>query len=124
MTMIEDPASTVGIPIPDIISWNNETIWLREEVWKLIHDGKNDEGQKRDLIEVIERILKEKIEDIRTGDITSEEGERLAEECIGLKRAKEELLKERGAIKTVGEIIKKTEVEDQRRWLNLVKKVK
>ncbi|GEM_PF-1555433 len=122
---IEDPATAVGIQIPDNITWNGEEIRLREEVWKITHrSGEETEERKRALISIIDDLLRERINSIRNDDITVEEGERLTEECVGLERAKENLLKEKREAKPVTEEIREKEIEDQKRWLDLVKRVK
>ncbi len=122
MRLIEDPATAVGIQIPDRIVWNGMEIRLRDEVWELTHE-KNRKDRKKELLEILTSFIKVKIERIRTGDITMEEGENLAEECVGLKRAMEDLLNIKNE-SDMEEELKAREIEDQKRWLDLIRQVK
>lgn len=122
MRLIEDPATAVGIQIPDRIVWNGMEIRLRSEVWELTHE-KNRKERKKELLEILTSFIKAKIERIRTGDITIEEGEKLAEECVGLKRAMDDLLIVKNE-SDMEEELNTREIEDQKRWLDLIRQVK
>ena len=121
MRLIEDPATVVGIQIPDTIVWKGKEIELRNEIWELTHDEDKGERRKKELLEVLINLVREKIERIRSGDITMEEGEHLVEECVGLKRAMDDLQSRESNIE---EDMKARRISDQERWLRLIKRVK
>ncbi len=121
MRLMEDPATAVGIQIPGSIIWNGKEIKLRNEIWELTHDESEGERRKKELLEILNNLINEKIERIRTGDITMEEGEHLVEECVGLERAVDDL---QNRNRDIEEDMKNREIKDHKRWLKFIKRVK
>lgn len=117
---IEDPASMVGTEIPDMVIWNGKEIRLRNEIWKLNHSGSEREKRKKELLEVLNNLIEENIKRIRNEDITAEEGEEIVRETVGLKRAIDNLQKRDYEI----EDEESREINDQKHWLKLIKRIK
>ncbi len=118
---IEREGATVGADIPETVEVQGETVELRSFVFEVkrrdrIPPGETDrvERAKRNLRR--ERLQrKQRIED---GDITREEGERLAESIVGIDRAL-------NALESLGPTDLEAEQEakeaaDQKRWVRFL----
>lgn len=119
---IERESATVGASIPDQITVQGEEIDLREFVFEIRRRDTVPRGE-RERVEQAKRNLrrerlqrKQRIED---GDITREEGERLAEAIIGLDRALNEL--ENLAVDVEAEA-QAQETADRKRWTKFLQK--
>ncbi len=119
---IERESATVGASIPDQITVQGEEIDLREFVFEIRRRDTVPRGE-RERVENAKRNLrrerlqrKQRIED---GDITREEGERLAEAIIGLDRALNEL--ENLAVDVEAEA-QAQETADRKRWTKFLQK--
>ena len=120
---IEREGATVGASIPDQITVQGEEIDLQEFVFEIRRRDTVPRGE-RDRVEQAKRNLrrerlqrKQRIED---GDITREEGERLAEVIIGLDRALTEL-ETLGPVDVEAEAQAK-EAADRKRWTKFLQK--
>jgi hypothetical protein len=120
---IERESATVGASIPDQITVQGEEIDLREFVFEIRRRDTVPRGE-RERVEQAKRNLrrerlqrKQRIED---GDITREEGERLAEAIIGLDRALNEL-ENLGSVDVEAEA-QAQEAADRKRWTKFLQK--
>ncbi len=86
--------ATVGARIPDEIDVQDERVELRDFVFEIKRRETVPQGE-RDRVERAKRNLRkerlERLESIEEGEISREEGERLAESIIGIDRALEGL---------------------------------
>jgi len=120
LRQIEEPSSMVGTQVPDMIIWNGKEIRLRNEIWELNHSRSEGEKRKKELLELLNNLIEKNINRIRNGDITAEEGEEIVRETVGLKRAIDNLQGRDYEI----EDEESREINDQKRWLKLIKRIK
>ncbi len=115
--------ATVGRSIPDRIEIQGEEIALREFVFEIRRRETIPSGE-RDRVERAKRNLRrerrERKRRIEDGQISYEEGERLAEAIIGIDRALTEL-------ESLGPVDVEREAEtnktaDRKRWLQFLRK--
>ena len=120
---IEREGATVGASIPDQISVQGEEIDLQEFVFEIRRRDTVPRGE-RDRVEQAKRNLRrerlERKQRIEEGDITREEGERLAEAVIGLDRALNEL-ENLGPVDVAAEA-QVQETADRKRWTRFLQK--
>ena len=115
--------STLGIDIPDRIEIQGEPVHLREFVFEIKRRETIPAGE-RDRVERATRNLRrerlERKELIEAGEISFEEGEKLADAIIGIDRALEAL--ESLKPESVATEAKRQEAADTKRWLDFLKK--
>ena len=120
---IEREGATVGASIPDRITVQGEEIDLREFVFETRRRDTIPPGE-RDRVERAKRNLRrerlQRKQRIQEGDITREEGERLAEAIIGLDRALNEL-ENLGPVDVEAEA-QAQEAADRKRWTTFLRK--
>ncbi len=120
---IDRESSTLGVEIPDRIEIQGEEIRLREFVFEIKRRETVPAGE-RERVERAKRNLRrerlERRERIEAGEISFEEGERLAQAIIGIDRALEAL--ESLGSESVEAEAKRQEAADTKRWMNFLKK--
>ncbi|WP_436929711.1 DUF5788 family protein [Halosimplex halobium] len=115
--------ATVGATIPERIEIQGETIDLREFVFEIKRRDTVPAGERERVEQAktnLRRERKERKERIEDGDISREEGERLAEAIVGIDRAL-------NALENLGPTNLEAEIEaqetaDKKRWMNFLKK--
>lgn len=116
--------ATVGRSIPERIEIQGEEIDLREFVFE-IRRRETIPPSERDRVERAKRNLRrerrERKRRIEDGEISYEEGERLAEAIIGIDRALTEL-ESLGPVDVEREA-EANETADRKRWLQFLRKV-
>lgn len=119
---VEREAATVGARIPEEITVQGEPIALREFVFEVKRRETVPEGE-RERIDQAKRNLRrerlERLERLEEGDITREEGERLANSIIGIDRALEGLAQLGPA--DVESEIEAQKIADQKRWTRFMR---
>jgi hypothetical protein len=120
---IDREGATVGASIPDRITVQGEEIDLSEFVFEIKRRETIPAGE-RDRVETAKKNLrrerlqrKQRIED---GDVSFEEGERLANAIIGIDRALN-ALENLGETDLEGEM-DRSEQADRKRWMQFLKK--
>ncbi|PSP18983.1 hypothetical protein BRC62_02375 [Halobacteriales archaeon QH_10_67_13] len=115
--------ATVGQSIPERIEIQGEEIDLREFVFEIRRRETIPSGE-RDRVERAKRNLRrerrEREQRIEAGEISYEEGERLAEAIIGIDRALTEL-ESLGPVDVEREA-EANETADRKRWLQFLQK--
>lgn len=119
---VEREGATIGARIPEEITVQNEPIELREFVFEVKRRETVPEGE-RERVDQAKRNLRreriERLERLEEGDISREEGERLANSIIGIDRALEGL-RNLGPADVEGEI-EAQKVADQKRWTRFMR---
>ena len=114
--------ATVGATIPDRIDVQGEPVNLREFVFETKRRDTVPQGE-RERVERAKKNLRrerrERKEQIEAGDVSREEGERLAEAIIGIDRALN-ALESLGPTNLEAEI-RAQQTADKKRWMNFLK---
>lgn len=119
---VERDGATVGAAIPDRITVQGETIELREFVFEIKRRDTVPAGE-RDRVDRAKRNLRrERLERrrlIEEGEVSFEEGERIADGVVGIDRALE-------ALESLGAASVEREVEaqkaaDTKRWMSFLR---
>ena len=120
---IDREGATIGADIPDRIEIQGEELDLRSFVFEMRRRETIPAGE-RDRVEQAKRNLRrerrERRDLIEAGEISFEEGERLAGAIIGISRALEGL--ENLDATGVEADAQATEAADQKRWMQFLKK--
>jgi hypothetical protein len=119
---IDRESSTVGVDIPERIDVQGEEVELQEFVFEIKRRETVPPGE-RDRVEQAKKNLRrerlQRRQRIEDGEISFEEGERLAEAIIGIDRALESL--ESLGHEDVQAEADRQEAMDQKRWMNFLK---
>ena len=119
---VEREGSTIGVQIPEEITVQGEPIALQEFVFEIKRRETVPAGE-RERVEQAKRNLRkerlERLERLEEGDITREEGERLANAIIGIDRALEGL-QQLGPVNLEKEI-EAQELADRKRWTRFMR---
>jgi len=114
--------ATVGAEIPDEIDVQGEEIALREFVFEIKRRDTVPKGE-RDRVEEAKKNLRrerlQRLQRIEDGDVSYEEGERLAESIVGIDRALNALEQLRPV-----DLEQEAEVQqtaDRKRWMRFLK---
>ena len=115
--------ATVGAAIPDRIDIQGESVDLREFVFEIKRRDTVPPGERERVEQAKTNLRRERLQRkqrIEDGDISREEGERLAEAIIGIDRAL-------NALESLGPTDLEAEMEaqeraDKRRWMNFLQK--
>jgi hypothetical protein len=115
--------ATVGAAIPDRIDIQGESVDLREFVFEIKRRDTVPPGERERVEQAKTNLRRERLQRkqrIKDGDISREEGERLAEAIIGIDRAL-------NALESLGPTDLEAEMEaqeraDKRRWMNFLQK--
>lgn len=120
---IEREGATVGASIPERVTVQGEEINLRTFVFEIRRRDTVPPGE-RDRVEQAKRNLRrerlQRKQQLEDGDISREEGERLAETIIGLDRALNEL-EGLGSVDVEAEA-QAQETADRKRWTKFLRK--
>lgn len=115
--------ATVGAAIPETIEVQGEEIDLREFVFEIKRRETIPEGE-RDRVDRAKRNLRrerlQRLQRIEDGEVSREEGERLAETIVGIDRALN-ALEQLQPIDLEAEA-KRQEAADRKRWTKFLKK--
>jgi len=118
-------SATVGASIPETITVDGEEIQLKE----FLVETRKIETLPPETSELISRARQRfaaerenRVDRLKTDQLTSEEAEKLADEIVGIDRA-------RNALKTIrhpdfGEEARTNNIEDHKRWLSFVDSIK
>ncbi|MFB6141650.1 MAG: DUF5788 family protein [Halosimplex sp.] len=115
--------ATVGADIPDSIDVQGESVDLREFVFEIKRRDTIPEGERERVERAktnLRRERRERKERIEAGEVSREEGERLAEAIIGIDRALN-ALENLGPANLEAEM-RAQETADKKRWMNFLKK--
>ena len=119
---VEREGATIGMRIPEEIDVQGEPIALQEFVFEIKRRETIPAGE-RERVEQAKRNLRreriERLERLEEGDITREEGERLAESIIGIDRALEGL-QELGPA-SIEDEIEAQELANRKRWTRFMR---
>ncbi|MFB6152029.1 MAG: DUF5788 family protein [Haloarculaceae archaeon] len=115
--------ATVGADIPDRIEVQGESVDLREFVFEIKRRDTIPSGERERVERAKQNLRRERIQRkqrIEEGEISREEGERLARAVIGIDRAL-------NALENLGPTDLEAEIEaqeraDRKRWMNFLKK--
>ena len=115
--------ATVGAAIPDRIDIQGESVDLREFVFEIKRRDTVPPGERERVEQAKTNLRRERLQRkqrIEDGDISREEGERLAEAIIGIDRAL-------NALENLGPTDLEAEMEaqeraDKQRWMNFLQK--
>ena len=115
-------SSTLGVDIPDRIEIQGETVRLREFVFEIKRRETVPEGERERVEQAKRNLRRERLERkalIEAGEISFEEGERIASAIIGIDRALEAL--ESLGPESVAAAAKRQEAADTKRWMKFLK---
>lgn len=119
---IDRDGATVGVRIPDRIEVQDEEVELRDFVFEIKRRDTVPPGE-RDRVERAKRNLRrERLERrrlIEEGEVSFEEGERIADAVVGIDRALEAL--ESLGAESVEREAEAQEAADTKRWMSFLK---
>jgi len=116
----------VGEMVPEMEELGDENFPLKDAVFRFITEGSPDEGtvrQARRLADLLESKAKALRNDLATEAMERERAYLVMHEALGLLRAVDELRNVQPGRDVKAEALM-TKVNDERRWLEFVKKVK
>ncbi|MFB6080908.1 MAG: DUF5788 family protein [Haloferacaceae archaeon] len=114
--------ATVGAAIPERIEVQGETIDLQEFVFEIKRRDTIPAGERERVEEAKRNLRRERLarlERIEDGEVSFEEGERLAESVIGIDRALEALQQLRPA--DLEREAEASEAADRKRWMKFLR---
>jgi len=116
--------STLGVSIPERITIQGEEVELHEFVFEIKRRETVPQGERERVEEAKRNLRRERLERkqrIEAGEVSFEEGERLAESVVGIDRALEAL--ENLGPSDVEAEAERQEAMDRKRWMNFLKQV-
>ncbi len=120
---VEREGATIGADIPDRIEVQGEPVDLREFVFEIKRRETIPPGE-RDRVDRAKRNLRRerrrRKERIEEGEIDAEEGERLADDVVGIDRALNAL--ESLDAPGIEQEMDAKETADRKRWMNFLRK--
>ena len=121
---IRREGATVGASIPETIEVQGEPVDLREFVFEIKRRDTVPPGE-RDRVERAKKNLRrerlQRIQRIEDGDVSHEEGERLADSIVGIDRALNAL--EQLGSPDLEQEAEVQEMADRKRWMSFLRKV-
>ncbi len=115
-------SATVGADIPDRIDVQGEEVELRDFVFE-IKSRETVPESERDRVERAKRNLRrerrERMQRLEEGEMTYEEGERIAESVVGIDRALDAL--EQLRPQDLNKEAEVQEAQDRKRWVRFLK---
>ncbi|PSQ01368.1 hypothetical protein BRC94_03810 [Halobacteriales archaeon QS_5_70_17] len=120
---VDREGATVGASIPETITVQGEEIDLQEFVFEIKRRDTVPPGERERVERAKKNLRRERLQRkqrIERGEVSYEEGERLAESVIGLDRALSALESLDGG--DVEQEARRKEAMDQKRWMNFLKK--
>ena len=119
---IQREGATIGATIPDRIDVQGEEVELRDFVFQIKSRDTVPESEQ-DRVEQAKRNLRrerrERLETVEKGDVSYEEGERLAESIVGIDRALNALEQLRPV--DLNQEAELQEAQDRKRWVRFLK---
>ncbi|MFC7221960.1 MULTISPECIES: DUF5788 family protein [Halalkalicoccus] len=119
---VEREGATIGMQIPEEIDVQGETVALQEFVFEIKRRETVPAGERERVEQAKRNLRKERLERmnrLEEGEISREEGERLAESIIGIDRALEGL-QQLGPADVEAEA-KAQEIADRKRWTRFMR---
>lgn len=119
---VEREGATIGMQIPEEIDVQGETVALQEFVFEIKRRETVPAGERERVEQAKRNLRKERLERLNRleeGEISREEGERLAESIIGIDRALEGL-QQLGPADVEAEA-KAQEIADRKRWTRFMR---
>lgn len=119
---VEREGATIGMQIPEEIDVQGETVALQEFVFEIKRRETIPAGERERVEQAKRNLRKERLERLNRleeGEISREEGERLAESIIGIDRALEGL-QQLGPADVEAEA-KAQEIADRKRWTRFMR---
>jgi hypothetical protein len=116
--------ATVGVSIPERVTVQGQEVDLHEFVFEIKRRDTVPPGERERVEEAKKNLRRERLQrkqEIEAGEISFEEGERLAESIVGIDRALEAL--ESLGPSDIEDEAKRQEAMDQKRWMNFLKQV-
>lgn len=120
---VDREGATVGASIPETITVQDEEIDLQEFVFEIKRRDTVPSGERERVERAKKNLRRERLQRkqrIERGEMSYEEGERLAESVIGLDRALSALESLDGG--DIEQEARRKETMDQKRWMNFLKK--
>lgn len=118
---IQRKGATIGERIPESIEVDGETFELREFVWETKNQGMVPPDRRKEVQAVRARLKAERSarkEQLKTADLTAEEGRDLARSIVGIDRALTAL---KNLYETdLGERSHEEYVDGNRRWIAFI----
>jgi hypothetical protein len=114
--------ATIGADIPDSIDVQGEEVALREFVFEIKRRDTVPPGERERVEEAkrnLRRERRERLDRIEAGEVSFEEGERLAESIIGIDRALDALEQLRPP--DLEQKAKAEEAADRKRWMKFLR---
>lgn len=116
-------SATLGVDIPEEIEVQGEEIDLQSFVFEIKRRDTIPSGERERVENAKQNLRRERLQrkqQIEDGDITFEEGERLASSIIGIDRALNAL--EQLGPADIEQEAQKEEAADKKRWMKFLKK--
>ncbi|HKJ59168.1 MAG TPA: DUF5788 family protein [Halobacteriales archaeon] len=121
---LDREGSTVGVQIPERIDVQGEPVDLREFVFEIKRRETVPAGERERVEEAKKNLRRERLarrQRIEAGEVSYEEGERLAESVLGIDRALN-ALESLGPTDLESEASER-EAADTKRWMSFLKQV-
>jgi hypothetical protein len=113
---------SVGVRVPETVEVDGERFALTDYVFEA-RAGEVDAGDVNEKKKLLRRKRSDLLGEVREGDLTYDEGERIVERVAGIDRALN-ILEGTGASGSVEAEARAKEKADHKRWSNFVDKVK
>ncbi len=124
---LEKEFTFAGVTVPETLEFNNTSLPLKSYIFEMVKRrgtiSKEEQEAQYSLIKELKHRKKSLIEDIRKAPITKEKGNDLLQQIFGIDRAIEILYNLDKPKPSLIEEARKARVADERRWLDLVKKI-
>ena len=114
--------ATVGTDIPDRITVQGEEVELRDFVFEIKRRDTVPDGERERVDQAKKNLRRERLQRLNTieeGEVSYEEGERLAESIVGIDRALEALEQLRSP--DLEQEAERQEAQDRKRWMKFLK---
>jgi hypothetical protein len=124
---LEKETTFAGVNVPETLEIKSEKFPLRSYIFEMVKRKGTISGEEQEaayrLIAELKRKKRALIEEIKKAPITKEMGNQLLQQIFGIDRAIEILYNLDKPKQSLVEEVKKARVADERRWLDLIKKV-
>lgn len=119
---VDRDGATVGVDVPERVDLDGDPFALREFVFETASRAHVPPAE-RERVEAVKRALRRerrrRLDRIETGEVSYEEGERIAAAVIGLDRALEAL---EGLDDDIAGDAARSEAADRKRWVSFLKR--
>ncbi|MEM2924360.1 MAG: DUF5788 family protein [Methanocellales archaeon] len=124
---LEKELTFAGVSVPESLEIKNEVFPLKNYIFEMVKRkgtiSKEEQEAAYSLIAELKRKRKALIEEIKKAPITKEMGNQLLQQIFGIDRAIEILYNLDKPKPSLVEEVKKARVADERRWLDLIKRI-